>query len=741
MVLNDQSTSCELNFQDEKRRKTEISGTKQQELRGLNQDNELLDLKMHHKESCIPNQDNCSSCHESTIIDLRLRLNRRNQLLDEIRVAYHRDVLKLREILRQIPFPTSDENTGESQPTKLNIAEVLKSIPSIDLRKPGLHIFSPEQCELNIKPCIYCGGTLEIVHRESSKILNLIESCDLLKSKEKKLDGMLNEKEEQLCVLQESLMKEKHKFLKMSNEHNRKILDLEKQVEDRNCLHEKCHSQSERMKDLEGLLKDKEEHEEHLVTTNRENEDKIITIQQMNEELRDTNTELESRIKALHHQVLDLSRKTEEMAKLIMTLEELEQQLMTEVETSKGTLRRQSSTIKQNEHEIQKLQMQLSKVMKERQDTVRELEDQIKNVSNLKRELQEKVAEIEDVKIRNKEALERNYQAECQRAATDKGIIDKMRHKVGVLTTLAASYAQGLYDHCLAQEKMLKLENALPSRIQSHRPHLKNGEGGPENHRHESSLDLILHRLKEGVESTLIPWELLLEDETDRRKVLVNLNNRVQINQQHYDDMVRNLHKKYQRESNNLRKDFTRRIEMDKDQYLEKIQELTKKVQYQDSRIQSLERSSIDLNDGLEKARLSNDELKSSCEQKDICIESLQKDLQELRMQLAYKEANISDLSENLSKCQEENSQYQSEIQSRNETLFQLETCLQKTTQRYRERLEQEERRLATNVNVGVQMKPSVCHAQQQIDFVTAGTSVVNGHSVANRLFGFPAIR
>jgi hypothetical protein len=326
MCVNDRTTSCELSFEDESER--------------VNQQNEILDLNLHHDENSIPNQEHGPSNDESTATELRLRLHRRNQLLDEIRMAYHRDVLKLREVLIQMSFPTCAESIDGCQSTALNVGEILKSIPSIDLRNPGFHIFAPEQCELKIKPCIYCGGTLEIVHRESSKVLNLIESCDLLKSKEQKLDKLLMEKEEQVYILQELLLREESKSLMCSNAFNKKILDLEKKVEDRDFLYESGQRQSEKIQDLERILKEKEGIEETLITKNRVNEDKIKLLQQVNSELKYTNCELENRIQTLDHQLLDLSSKTEEMTKLIVTLEELEQQLMVEIETSKGSLRR-----------------------------------------------------------------------------------------------------------------------------------------------------------------------------------------------------------------------------------------------------------------------------------------------------------------------------------------------------------------------------------------------------------------
>jgi myosin heavy subunit len=146
------------------------------------------------------------------------------------------------------------------------------------------------------------GGTLEIVHRESSKIMNLIESCDLLKSKEEKLDKLLMEKEEQVCILQESLLREESKSLMCNNALNKKILDLEKQVEDRDLLYESGQRQSEKIQDLERILKEKQGIEERLITKNRVNEDKIKLLQQVNSELKYTNCELENRIQTLEHQ-------------------------------------------------------------------------------------------------------------------------------------------------------------------------------------------------------------------------------------------------------------------------------------------------------------------------------------------------------------------------------------------------------------------------------------------------------
>ena len=51
------------------------------------------------------------------------------------------------------------------------MTEELSSLPSIDLRECGFHLFSPHECELRVRPCLHCGGQLEIIHRESSRIV------------------------------------------------------------------------------------------------------------------------------------------------------------------------------------------------------------------------------------------------------------------------------------------------------------------------------------------------------------------------------------------------------------------------------------------------------------------------------------------------------------------------------------------------------------------------------------------
>jgi hypothetical protein len=106
------------------------------------------------------------------IDDLRERLKRRNHLLDIVRKAYHRDVYVIRDCWSRI-------KNGESIESVQDLTSNLTSVPSIDLREvPGFFLFSPHECELKMNPCYYCGGRLEVVHRESSRIKTLEENLN-----------------------------------------------------------------------------------------------------------------------------------------------------------------------------------------------------------------------------------------------------------------------------------------------------------------------------------------------------------------------------------------------------------------------------------------------------------------------------------------------------------------------------------------------------------------------------------
>ena len=113
-------------------------------------------------------QDECAN--------LRGRLKRRNLVIDAIRKAYLRDVVSVKnEVLAK-----------ETDPSSYDPANLTARIPSLDMR-PVLELFAPSECSLRVKPCESCGGQLEIVHRESKKVVALQKSCADLQAVEQEV--------------------------------------------------------------------------------------------------------------------------------------------------------------------------------------------------------------------------------------------------------------------------------------------------------------------------------------------------------------------------------------------------------------------------------------------------------------------------------------------------------------------------------------------------------------------------
>mmetsp|Transcript_31668 Transcript_31668/g.97870 ORF Transcript_31668/g.97870 Transcript_31668/m.97870 type:complete len:958 (+) Transcript_31668:4516-7389(+) len=100
------------------------------------------------------------------LVNMRRRLKRRNLLLDEVRMAYLKDVVIVRDMLRKTSRDKSENSTR------------------LDL-KPTLSLYAPSECTLALKhgqdKDAY-GGYVEIVHHESRKVVELSQCIeDLLK--------------------------------------------------------------------------------------------------------------------------------------------------------------------------------------------------------------------------------------------------------------------------------------------------------------------------------------------------------------------------------------------------------------------------------------------------------------------------------------------------------------------------------------------------------------------------------
>jgi hypothetical protein len=96
---------------------------------------------------------------KNIIDDYCYRLKRRNELIGIIRKAYLKDVVTIKHIIQDVLTKNERVEVWHEYNTRL---------PSL-----RLDLFSPLECYFEVKPCIECGGTLEIVHRESEEIMKL----------------------------------------------------------------------------------------------------------------------------------------------------------------------------------------------------------------------------------------------------------------------------------------------------------------------------------------------------------------------------------------------------------------------------------------------------------------------------------------------------------------------------------------------------------------------------------------
>ena len=135
-----------------------------------------------------------------------VRLKKRSDLIKEIRAAYLRDVVVLKHQLEQLL--SNDERA-------ILLSQWKKSIPSIDLRQ-HLMLYSPNEASLDIIPCDTCGGSVEIIHHDSSEIEELSKALSHLDKNKDELRVIIASRGAQLESIQKSMEM-------MQMEHNNQV--------------------------------------------------------------------------------------------------------------------------------------------------------------------------------------------------------------------------------------------------------------------------------------------------------------------------------------------------------------------------------------------------------------------------------------------------------------------------------------------------------------------------------------
>jgi hypothetical protein len=105
-----------------------------------------------------------------------------------------------------------------------NNTELVHRVPSLDMR-PTLELFAPGECSLRVKPCEQCGGSLEVVHRESKRVAALSKVCaDLQKTEQEcrskaiRMEVQANKDRKALQALQERFSADREVFLRQIND-------------------------------------------------------------------------------------------------------------------------------------------------------------------------------------------------------------------------------------------------------------------------------------------------------------------------------------------------------------------------------------------------------------------------------------------------------------------------------------------------------------------------------------------
>jgi DNA repair exonuclease SbcCD ATPase subunit len=274
--------------------------------------------------------------HDSSDLDeLRQRLDRRNHLLEVIRKAYHRDIIVVREYLLQLQNGTKIEDIKAEDLD-------LRTIPSIDLRNDGFHLFSPQECELVIKPCYNCGGRLEVTHRESQRFMDLMKCCEELKRREIDLNSKLDDSCQRIKIQQETIVENNCQALKEQNSLLLEIEQLQKCLSDRNELEQLCKAQKEQINQLENIRHEKELIEETLTKMKLELSNLSMihaALEENNEALTRDKEDGLHRETELKIRLDEMINTKEELQQTISLLEELEIQRKEELKVWKDQMR------------------------------------------------------------------------------------------------------------------------------------------------------------------------------------------------------------------------------------------------------------------------------------------------------------------------------------------------------------------------------------------------------------------
>ncbi|EJK62694.1 hypothetical protein THAOC_16683, partial [Thalassiosira oceanica] len=496
---------------------------------------------------CRQHSSKAGCCKVDEVDLLRGALHRRNELLGAILKAYHRDVLVIKESLYRAGrhgFAVDDPNIscGEGKHEENS----LSSVPSVDLRET-LRLFSPHECDLRVSPCYHCGGTVEIIHRESSRLAECKHIIREMKARDEELRLEMVDVKVRAQLDRERVVEEAKNHTEHRQSLLEEIVDLGRRVSDRDDLF----AEVERLTlEKNRLRQELKRHEpvlqEHICLK--------VEVQKAKDECNILSAELKSqadeyvRLRKQHEAlIVDMKRSGQEIGRLEQALAATRKDYEAEgkkCDQLAHDLAKSKTRASEIEACLQKAQFAYDEMaydFDEERDSLKEnieclestCSDLKSNIARLESESINHACEAAELRKRISSTLEGarrrgsiSFVPQNTEAAFDKTDdlfreVHTLRQKCAGQSNLLLSCIRSLYENCLFQERKLLLDNggSLHKNAQTlHHQFEVNG-----------AAKSVLDHLDSADESDAIDWVSILSSDTDQRHILGNLENRIRI--------------------------------------------------------------------------------------------------------------------------------------------------------------------------------------------------------------------
>lgn len=670
---------------------------------------------------------------ELEIHELRGRLDRRNTLLDVIRKAYHRDILVVKEYLidaQKQGLVAAAENEDVH-----SLGSALASVPSIDLRET-FRLFAPQECEMRVRPCWSCGGQLEVIHRESARIVNFKHSIHLLEEKEKDLQMELVDvkvkvqKDREFVV--DVMEKRKHERDVLMDQ----IQSLKHQVSDRNALDAEVQQLNECKKNLENTLEKQQpildDHKRLLVEIEDVKKDreqwkaKFHEKVEQNSQLQNEKEELIRRQNLLQQENKQLQSDLQETRDQCQNSEEQCSALSHDLSKSRASTKEVEACLHKAEQAIDELEAESQKEKQEMeiqlnelkskcshlQDTVVDLESTIVSNSEEMGYYRKKIkATLEGARRRGSIAcVPQNREAAFE--TTDELIRETqtLRNKTAILFNLLLSCIRSTYENCLVQEKLLA-DNGSEL-------HKNNRKLATSSEPTNEKARLVLKHLENSDESDILHWTTILQDDTDQRHVLGNLQNRLQMGQFSLDKAFQKIYKAHEIELRRCREEHQKQIEERRSRIFELEKMLTEAIslnrKYEGTIMRMTEKYDC-VEPMFDSIRQSLRKTRRECLDNNAIVIKLKGDFEKLKATANRLLDELKAAKETVQAKEQTLNEKRQDINNRDAAIEQLEKLLEKITHKY---AENERLRIKVTHEAEVQAVPAVRDALSHADFL-----------------------